>query len=655
MGEIAFKSYCWSIGTTSYRTGEMNLSIERQLEFMSEFRNIGANKNSAWRDLQEKYYYYLKDKGFLVGNASRPDKDARQKTSGLVDIGLLDDDRNLTKAGHSLLNLCNEGDFSSKNFLEIAEDSFIYLKQLLKTANIVDGKTVRPFIVLAKLLNFFGELSKDEFMYFLPLCIDDESTSKVISYIASYRNNNISLSQAIYEIVANMENYQSALQLLLDTNEITPTVICAVGFNRKSSSGEKSYDTIFFDIYNCLVDIYINKNDSASKLFALVKQIRGNTKTLWKKVLFGTNQEKAVEILGLDSLISKEFAGCNGLDELKTQFFIAWHTCKIQATLKDYADLNKRYFKLSDCLLFRDSKVQFDIIPKVLFSLVDAELYKLAFVEDDNLIEDVNLDIICSEFATAENKLYAELSKVLGVAIADKQQAHRIINDERYVRLNQIIDSKFGDDNLINLLEQFEERKDKDISTYITDNASIPTLFEYVVGISWYKISERKGDILDYMNLSLDADLMPKTHAGGGMADIVYKYEKEDSYPKHTLLIEATLSEKVGQRSMEMEPVSRHLGEYLSINDEPAYSLFIPTYLNSNIVSDFRMRKQGEYYANNSKTIDGMKIIPLQTSELKSIIKNGYSYGQVYNLFETAYQSEQSPRDWYKQQIENMI
>ena len=58
--------------------------------------------------------------------------------------------------------------------------------------------------------------------------------------------------------------------------------------------------------------------------------------------------------------------------------------------------------------------------------------------------------------------------------------------------------------------------------------------------------------------------LLPKTHAGGGMADIVYKYIGNEIYPTHTVLIEATLSEKVGQRSMEIEPVTRHLGEYLA-------------------------------------------------------------------------------------------
>jgi hypothetical protein len=45
-----------------------------------------------------------------------------------------------------------------------------------------------------------------------------------------------------------------------------------------------------------------------------------------------------------------------------------------------------------------------------------------------------------------------------------------------------------------------------------------------VLGILWYKANESREKILYYMKLSLDADLLPKTHAAGGGADIVYEY-----------------------------------------------------------------------------------------------------------------------------------
>lgn len=95
---------------------------------------------------------------------------------------------------------------------------------------------------------------------------------------------------------------------------------------------------------------------------------------------------------------------------------------------------------------------------------------------------------------------------------------------------------------------------------------------------------------MEYMNLSLDADLLLITHAAGGHEDITYHYEATESYPAHTLLIEATLANSTNQRRMEMEPVSRHLGDYLLSHNEEAYCLFVTTFLHVNVVADFRGR-----------------------------------------------------------------
>ena len=93
-------------------------------------------------------------------------------------------------------------------------------------------------------------------------------------------------------------------------------------------------------------------------------------------------------------------------------------------------------------------------------------------------------------------------------------------------------------------------------------------------------MSERQGNILDFMQLSLEANLLPKTHAAGGYADIIYEYEACLAYPKHALLLEATLADGTNQRRMEMEPVSRHLGDYrIRFNNPFDYSLFVSTYL----------------------------------------------------------------------------
>lgn len=143
------------------------------------------------------------------------------------------------------------------------------------------------------------------------------------------------------------------------------------------------------------------------------------------------------------------------------------------------------------------------------------------------------------------------------------------MKNEKINKLEKLIDTKFDNETIIKLLGYFYERgnSDKKIKTEITDNANIPTLFEYVIAIAWHKINRRKGNLLEAMNMSLDIDMLPKSHATGGKADLIFKYEANSTIPKHQLLLEATLSDSTTQRRMELEPVSRHLWHVMKENN----------------------------------------------------------------------------------------
>ena len=226
------------------------------------------------------------------------------------------------------------------------------------------------------------------------------------------------------------------------------------------------------------------------------------------------------------------------------------------------------------------------------------------------------------------------------------------------IRLHHLINTKFSDEQILTLLDCFEDRNDTLIRSMVTDNADVPTIFEYVLAILWYKISEYQGKVLNYMKLSLDANLLPKTHAAGGEADIVYEYDGNEHYPRHTLLIEATLADSTNQRRMEMEPVSRHLGQHLIYNKNAnSYCVFATNYLNINVISDFRSRKTTPYYDSQDYTqyVEGMKIIPLETSELKRIIQVSKTYKELYPIFEEAFNSVLPPHMWYENCIKNSI
>ncbi|MDK7883077.1 AlwI family type II restriction endonuclease [Lactobacillus iners] len=642
---IPYQSFCWVIGTTSFRTAKLNLKIEAQLLLLDEFYNE-VIKKSKWNwnnGLQEKYYDFMKNKSFLTGEAKRKDKDAREKTSGLVDIGLITEDRLITDAGRELIKITSSGDFETNNVFNINRDSFIYLKQLLKTSIDVSGSIVRPFIAVVKCLTELEFLSYDEFTYFVPLIRDDESAKQIISDIKLYREGKILPEEIIYKRLMQMENYKLAQEEFI-TSDVDENLICLVGMNRKS----KSYDKPYYKLYENLKKVFLDGESNYELLLNSAKNINQKPGTLWKSLLFQTSNIGVVRKNGKSSINKLcPFMNCKNETELKEVFFKYLHVFKAMATLSDYFDLNRRYFNITDTIIFEDRMIKLDMIPKYYFKEIIDVLYTETFSRDNNLRSDVQLETISESFKLDISTVYAALSKDLGITIKSPEQATTYVNDERYRRFNILIDKKFNDSVLIELLNCFEQRDDKRIEELVTDEATVPTIFEYILGIIWYKVSERQGNILDFMKLSLEANLLPKTHAAGGYADIIYEYEACTSYPKHSLLLEATLADGSNQRRMEMEPVSRHLGDYrIRFNNPFDYSLFVSTYLDKNVISDFRYRKIIPY-TRDEETITGMKIISMDTDSLKKIIENKVKYKYLYEVFDKYHEMPIETVDWH--------
>ena len=322
--------------------------------------------------------------------------------------------------------------------------------------------------------------------------------------------------------------------------------------------------------------------------------------------------------------------------------------------MKEYFDLNKRYFSLTDIVKFEEDKIELDLLAKYYFKDIIDELLEEDLLDDNDYINLfhslVPIESISEKYNVDMSDVVDNINKELGTTL-NINNINSYIETEKLKEFNKLIDTKFKTDDIIRLLEQIKNREDETITKYVTDNATVPTIFEYVLGIAWYRISGKKGNILKYMNLSLDADLLPKTHAGGGMADIVYKYSPS-AYPKHDLLLEATLSESTGQRIMEMEPVSRHLGEHIKITkNETDYAIFVAAELDDRIIMDFRNRKTYFYPKDNMEYINGLKIIPITIDILKELLVKNVTYDTIYSWLDTAYKSTVPDPIWYQKEI----
>ena len=657
---LAYSSFFWSLGTTSFRTKEFNYSIEKQLACLADFWKIPENANQGWEkkymvpeqvdiyDIKNRYYDFMRERGLTVGDDKVKYKAAREKTSGLVDLGLINENHRLTEVGRHILEISQSENYKSDNQLLISKDSYIYLKQLLKLFVKTDGVIVRPFVVVLYLLSRLDYLTYDEFTFLAPLCTSSDITEQMIDDIRAIRRGEKTIEQIVIQVIMTKENYKRAYQVLMESS-VSEYIITQIGFNRKS----RNYDKPYFPLYLLLKDVYLHKD--YSKAPSLYKQTNAisNVGRYWRKYLFDTVSQIAINKAPQEHLLPSLFDNITNEEEFKTAFFQMMHLIKNAATLQDYFDLNRRYLGIANVMIFEDEQVKLDLVPKHFFASSIDDLYLSAYTPSAELEQDCEMEDICPALKFDEKDVVSRLNKELGIKLKTIDQAYKEVDRYRYDRFKTMVDTRFTNEELLGLLDDFDNRNDEEIKRKVTDNADAPTIFEYILGIIWYKVSGYKGRILDYMKLQLDVNLLPITHAVGGEADIVYEYGATQDYPAHTLLLEATLADSTNQRRMEMEPVSRHLGNHLlRTQNKNSYCLFATNYLDKNVISDFRMRKLMPFYdtRDESHYILGMKIIPLQTSDLRSIIMTEKKYSELYPKYERAYQKDPAmmPVYWYE-------
>ncbi|HCQ6314179.1 TPA: AlwI family type II restriction endonuclease [Clostridioides difficile] len=659
---IAYVSFMWSLGTTSFRTKEFNRKIEEQLRLLKEFWSKPENTNVAWDrsyavegqtdiiSIKNDYYDFMRDNGFVEGNDSVKYKAAREKTTGLVSLGLINDNRRLTDVGQKLLRISRTGNYESDNFLNLPKDSFLYLKQLLKTSIEVNGNTIRPFYVLLHLVSKLDYLSYDEFTYLAPLCINDETVHYIETEIRRLRRNETDIDSIIWHVIINQQNYVEALQLFLG-NQVDEDLICKIGMNRKSGTrGSKKYDKEYYPLYESLKAVCLDGD--FSKLYDAYQDTQKiKIGTSIRAYLFNTTSKVKIQRDPQSTITDKSIYSVNTEDDFKTEFFKMMHLSKARATLHDYFDLNRRYIKISDAFLFEDDKVTLDVLPGIFFREKIDEIYgDMAYSSSDNLQLDCELEEIHPLLTKDEAYIIDQVEVIFGVKVNNLDDVKKIVESRKLERFNALIDRKFSNDTLIRLLGYFRDRRDEDIQQIVSDSADVPTIFEYILGIIWYKVSERRGNILKYMHLSFDADLLPKSHAGGGESDIEYEYEATADYPAHTLLLEATLMNPSAQKLNEDEPATRHLGEtrLLSGNDY-TYCLFAAPDIPLNLISSFRNKKTLKYYNKDySSYVTNLKLIPIETEELKLLLEKNVTYDRLYGIFDTAYDTEEDIPFWYE-------
>lgn len=658
--DIKFQSYCWSLGTTSFRVKDLNFKIERQLQILKELWN--ENQNVRWNgnnSIQEEYYNKMLQKNFITGEANNKPKDARQKTSGLVQIGVIDDNRHITEIGEKIIDIVEQENFKSDNIFNLNKDSYLYLKQLLKLQITDNGINVKPFAVLLYFLSELGYLTKDEFTYILPLCTNREYIDIMLENIKKYRNNQKTIEDIIQNKMENMSNYKAAIDFIKGNGVNSIDEFSIIDMGRKGTKYVEPMYNFFEALYR------ISKKDFDEEACDTIinfikKQTKKNFKVAkyWKDYLRYSSKMLTEEYL--EDIKEIPLFNFKNKTEYAIEFFKVMHTAKWKATLEDYADLNKRYISLSDIVIFEDDKIELDVFPKYFFLNISKEIANTEILDKDEYNNFISTDIELNKIYECLNVNVDEILHQIQAdypdRVVNKDSIKTFIEDEKLRRFNELIDNKFNENQLVQLFTYIESNDRNAIDEYVDWNSDVPTIFEYILGITWYRFSNRRGNILEYMKLSLDANLLPKTHAAGGTADIVYEYNKTNDYPEHKVLLEATLTESTSQRKSEMEPVSRHLMREIQENDNnDTYAVFVANILQEEVLSDFRSRKNYQFRGKNSVK-SGLKIISLSIRDIIKLINIKIQYSKLYKIFDEAYKDTNiNDLEWYEKLVKNKI
>ena len=184
------------------------------------------------------------------------------------------------------------------------------------------------------------------------------------------------------------------------------------------------------------------------------------------------------------------------------------------------------------------------------------------------------------------------------------------------------VEEKYPQEAVEKLLPLFSDRRnDGKIRKAVNDAASVPTIYEYIVGIAWYYLSGGDFDLYASLNLTLNADFEPVIHAGGGEGDIVIRYEDR------VIQLEVTLMNKQAQKRGEWEPVLRHALN-LKADSEPkeVFTFFIADELDRNTINIWRaVAAVSLESTRDHRQVDGAVIMPLTNGELLHLLRAGVS------------------------------
>lgn len=659
--KITANSGLISLGNTGARLSDPRATYVKILNALVEFRK--QNKNWETEDQADfgKLLGEFEIFDIKTDNKVSSDKDVRVKTGFISQLGFTTDERIITNAGIELLT--NSLNFETNEF-DISKESFTYLKQFLKYQQ--NDFEIFPLLSLIyAIIEFDNELPIDFVTY---VWSGSQTKKELIDNIKNYKKHS-DYKETVYQSALNSENTKIvvknathffATHNISDKKELKELLYAILPHGKGNTFKDKTI-TLFHDIYSYWLNKEIwnetkKRKFIQDKLKSRHKDISSKKPSYYLKSLFDTTAlnnssdwKKIINFFENTSLISSEDE-----ESFVVNFHVLYMFIKKLSLCEEYRDLNTRHLKLLDIFVFEYGKLKLDLVFWYLFKSVKDDLLKAKPLPQNEYR--IKLEASQSNIGDIYDFLkinVTELSKQIATDFPEVKNLglQNFALKKKEERLLELVNTVFTKENIIKIFENIYPRKDDQIRKLIKEwyqdyEATIPALFEYLLGISFYWLSEKQVRISDILNSGLDANLLPKTHTAGGQADIVVRCQDKD------YLIEATLSDNDGQRKMEAEPVPRHLAKHILEINPNSLAIFVAGQLDRNNLVVLRNYKYSPWYYSDEDSVETMNILPLSVSNIIYLLKHETDFNKLENKFETVLNSETKDGfKWYTNEI----
>ena len=553
---------------------------------------------------------------------------ARHYTSNLVKIGFTYLDRRLTPVGFSFVDGKEIVRDSFESLLPIDDTNLIFLRQLLKLRvyNKDCTRYYSPMMMCIYILLQNESINMRDLQFMVSLITP-------FYYVDPKQYIEKVMETSVEEFENTYINYDTEPQYFEVNSQPAPMdkqLFEKVFKNGKSKSIVEEY----YNFYSSLVDFMNNKNEeSLKKLFLYYSHSKSKIDKAfgYSKNIFIFDKKEPYNVANflelnenndylqsekLNSIIYKKFMGSKRHDSVKEYSDTFMRLLSVTGVVHLKNGIAKLKFRDLWTILFNDINLE-----NFIFSNSTKIEYK-AYEEnpESSFYKHVSIEKILGIQKEQGEVILNNVADNLGVSTVNeaKEKLKTGVNDE----FVEFIKENYPKEKTIQLLSMFSDRSnDKEIQSMVGSTASVPTIFEYLVGIAWYHISKKEYDVFSSFNLTMNADFTPETHAGGGDGDIIVHYDNT------VVMLEVTLMNKQAQKRGEWEPVLRHSANLtIDVAPKKVVTFFIADELDDNTINIWRAvasvpLKSSREAVNKGRLARNVTIMPLKNNELVKIIE----------------------------------